>query len=106
MNINFMSEVVPYIHYQKERWDGLGKPEGLGGFSIPFGSRIIAVADAYCALTEDRPHRAALSSTEALENFEIRKCREMGSQCYKCACKDEIIVLFIKSVGKNTGSRH
>ncbi len=67
MNINFMSEVVPYIHYQKERWDGLGKPEGLGGFSIPFGSRIIAVADAYCALTEDRPHRAALSNAEALE---------------------------------------
>lgn len=67
MNINFMSEVVPYIHYQKERWDGLGKPEGLGGFSIPFGSRIIAVADAYCALTEDRPHRAALSNDEALE---------------------------------------
>ncbi len=67
MNINFMSEVVPYIHYQKERWDGLGKPEGLGGFSIPFGSRIIAVADAYCALTEERPHRAALSNAEALE---------------------------------------
>ena len=67
MNINFMSEVVPYIHYQKERWDGLGKPEGLGGFSIPFGSRIIAVADAYCALTEDRPHRAALSNVDALE---------------------------------------
>ena len=67
MNINFMSEVVPYIHYQKERWDGLGKPEGLGGFSIPFGSRIIAVADAYCALTEDRPHRAALSNADALE---------------------------------------
>jgi len=66
MNINFMSEVVPYIHYQKERWDGLGKPEGLGGFSIPFGSRIIAVADAYCALTEERPHRAALSNDEAL----------------------------------------
>lgn len=67
MNINFMSEVVPYIHYQKERWDGLGKPEGLGGFSIPFGSRIIAAADAYCALTEDRPHRKALSNEDALE---------------------------------------
>ena len=67
MNINFMSEVVPYIHYQKERWDGLGKPEGLGGFSIPFGSRIIAVADAYCALTEDRPHRVALSDDDAFE---------------------------------------
>lgn len=70
MNINFLSEVVPYIHYQKERWDGSGTPEGLGGFSIPFGSRIIALADAYCALREDRPHRPALSNIEALEIIE------------------------------------
>ncbi|GBF23069.1 hypothetical protein tpqmel_0473 [Candidatus Gastranaerophilus sp. (ex Termes propinquus)] len=67
MNINFLSEVVPYVHYQKERYDGSGTPEGLKGFSIPFGSRIIALADAYCALTEDRPHRASLTNTEALE---------------------------------------
>lgn len=67
MNINFMSEVVPYIHYQRERWNGQGAPEGLNGASIPFGSRIIAVADAFCALTEDRPQRQALSTKEALE---------------------------------------
>lgn len=67
MNINFLSEVVPYIHYQKERWDGKGKPEGLGGFSIPFGSRIIAVADAYCALTSKRHHREAMSGFEAIQ---------------------------------------
>ena len=67
MNINFMSEVVPYIHYQRERWNGKGTPEGLNGHSIPFGSRIIAVADAYCALMEDRVQRKALSNKEALE---------------------------------------
>ena len=67
MNINFLSEVVPYIYYQKERWDGSGKPEGLKGMSIPFGSRIIALADAYCALTQDRSHRKAMSNKEALE---------------------------------------
>lgn len=66
MNINFLSEVVPYIYYQKERWDGTGKPEGLKGMSIPFGSRIIALADAYCALTQDRGHRNALSNKEAM----------------------------------------
>lgn len=66
MNINFLSEVVPYVYYQKERWDGSGKPEGLKGFSIPFGSRIIALADAYCALVQDRSHRKALSNMEAL----------------------------------------
>ena len=67
MNINFMSEVVPYIHYQRERWNGQGAPEGLNGNSIPFGSRIIAVADAYCALLEDRPQRKALTNEAALE---------------------------------------
>lgn len=66
MNINFLSEVIPYIYYQKERVDGSGKPEGLKGNSIPFGSRIIALADAYCALVQDRSHRKALSNKEAM----------------------------------------
>ena len=67
MNINFLSEVVPYINYQTERYDGSGKPEGLKGQSIPLGSRIIAVADAFCAMTSDRPYRQALSVVQAVE---------------------------------------
>lgn len=67
MNINFLSEVVPYITYQKERFDGSGAPEGLKGQSIPFGSRIIAAADVYCAMTSDRPYRKAMTSEQALE---------------------------------------
>lgn len=67
MNINFLSEVVPYITYQTERVDGSGKPEGLKGQSIPLGSRIIAVADAYSAMTSDRPYRKAMTSEKALE---------------------------------------
>ena len=67
MNINFLSEVVPYITYQKERFDGSGTPEGLKGQSIPFGSRIIAVADVYAAMTSDRPYRKAMPVEKALE---------------------------------------
>lgn len=67
MNINFLSEVVPYITYQTERVDGSGTPEGLKGQSIPLGSRIIAVADAYSAMTSDRPYRMALDADKALE---------------------------------------
>lgn len=67
MNINFLSEVVPYITYQSERVDGSGTPEGLKGQSIPLGSRIIAVADAYSAMTSDRPFRKAMDSAKALE---------------------------------------
>ena len=66
MNINFLSEVVPYVTYQKERFNGSGSPEGLKGMSIPFGSRIIAVADAFCAMTTDRPYRKAMTVEKAL----------------------------------------
>ncbi len=66
MSINFMAEVIPYIHYHKERWNGTGR-EGLSGQSIPLGSRIIAIADAYCALTTDRSYRKAMSVEKALE---------------------------------------
>lgn len=69
MNINFLSEVIPYIHYHKERWDGGGEPEGLKGNSIPFGSRIIAVADAYTAMTSERSYREAMSKEEALNTM-------------------------------------
>ena len=67
MNINFLSEVVPYIHYHKERWDGSGEPDGLSGHSIPLGSRIIAVADAFSAMIADRPYRKAMMKSQALE---------------------------------------
>ena len=66
MNINFLSEVVPYITYQTERVDGSGTPDGLKGQSIPLGSRIIAVSDAYCAMTSDRPYRKAMEADKAL----------------------------------------
>lgn len=70
MNINFLSEVIPYIHYHKERWDGCGEPEGLKGNSIPFGSRIIAVADAYTAMTSERSYRSAMSKEEAFNTMQ------------------------------------
>ncbi len=67
MSINFLSEVVPYINYHKERWDGTGEPEGLKGRSIPLGSRIIAIADAYSAMVSERKYRNAMSKEKALE---------------------------------------
>lgn len=66
MKINFLSEVIPYVHYHKERWDGKGTPEGLSGMSIPLGSRIIAVADAYQAMNAKRSYRKPLSQEEIL----------------------------------------
>lgn len=67
MKINFLSEVIPYIHYHGERWNGQGKPEGLSGNSIPLGSRIIAVADAFQAMITKRPYRESLPVSKAIE---------------------------------------
>ncbi|HET6781237.1 MAG TPA: HD-GYP domain-containing protein [bacterium] len=60
------------VRHSHERWDGEGYPDGLSGTRIPVVARIIAVADAYEALTTDRPYRKALTPEEALE--EIRRC--------------------------------
>ena len=87
MNINFLSEVVPYVYYQKERYDGSGKPEGLKGLSIPFGSRIIALADAYCALIEDRSHRKALTNEKALEILKEECGSKWDPVVYEALCQ-------------------
>ena len=54
------SQSVDTIRYHHERWDGSGYPDGLEGERIPLGARIIAVADAFDAMTSDRVYRAAL----------------------------------------------
>jgi diguanylate cyclase len=54
------------ILYHHERWDGTGYPDGLRGEKIPIISRIIAVADCWDALTNNRPYREALSFENAL----------------------------------------
>jgi HD-GYP domain-containing protein (c-di-GMP phosphodiesterase class II) len=61
--------IAKYILYHHEKWDGTGYPEGLIGEDIPLLSRIIAVADAYDAMTNDRPYRKAISKEEALKEL-------------------------------------
>lgn len=65
-------EVKASIKHHQERWDGKGYPGGLKGEEIPIYARVVAVADTYDAMTTDRPYRAALPRTVALD--EIRKC--------------------------------
>ncbi len=54
------------VKHHHERYDGTGYPDGMKGDEIPVGSRIISVADAYQAMTEERPYRRALSRDEAI----------------------------------------
>lgn len=65
-----LSHVADYILCHHERWDGKGYPRGLSGEQIPLLSRLLAIVDAYDAMTETRVYRAAMSSEEALQEIE------------------------------------
>ena len=59
-----LREAVPAVRHHHERYDGRGYPYGLKGEEIPLLARILAVADAYCAMVEERPQRRALTPPE------------------------------------------
>ncbi|MGB9722014.1 MAG: HD domain-containing phosphohydrolase [bacterium] len=64
-----LSEIVDWIKYHHERWDGSGYPEGLMGDAIPVEARILAICDAYSAMTEKRPYRNGFTKEQALEEI-------------------------------------
>lgn len=81
--------VADLILSHHERWDGKGYPRGLKGMEIPISCRILAVADAYDAMTNDRVYRKAMSSEDAI--CELRK--NSGTQF-----EPSIVSLFIETL--------
>jgi putative nucleotidyltransferase with HDIG domain len=74
--LDFLREAVPLVLFHHERFGGGGYPSGISGEAIPFGARIIAVADSFNAMVSDRPYREGLSLEAAM-----RELREnSGSQ--------------------------
>lgn len=71
-----LARVAPLVRSSHENYDGTGYPDGLAGQEIPLGSRIIAVCDAFDAMTTERPYRRAMTEDCALA--ELRRCA--GSQ--------------------------
>jgi putative two-component system response regulator len=69
-----MAMEIAFTHH--ERWDGAGYPSGLSGEQIPIAGRIVAVADAFDAMTHARPYKGALEVAHAIT--EIQRCS--GSQ--------------------------
>lgn len=72
-HIKILKHLAPLILHLHERYDGKGYPDGLKGSKIPMGSRILMVADAFSAMTSDRPYRKALSKETAIS--ELKKNR-------------------------------
>ena len=69
-DISTIPNVIAGARYHHERYDGGGYPEGLKGEQIPYNARIIAVADAYDAMTSDRVYRKHLTNEEAISELE------------------------------------
>jgi HD-GYP domain-containing protein (c-di-GMP phosphodiesterase class II) len=80
-----VADVVTAHH---ERWDGNGYPEGMAGDQIPLAARVVAVADAYLAMCEDRPYRGRLTQSEAIR--ELQACA--GTQ-FDPACVEALIAI-------------
>ena len=71
-----LDRVAPLVRSSHEHWDGTGYPDGLAGDQIPLGARIVAVCDAFDAMTTDRPYSPGMPPLAALR--ELRRCA--GSQ--------------------------
>jgi two-component system, cell cycle response regulator len=67
-----LGQVARLVRSTHERYDGTGYPDGLTGQEIPLGARIIAVCDAFDAMTSDRPHAAGMTVEQALR--ELLRC--------------------------------
>lgn len=65
-----MGRILDGAKYHHERWDGTGYPEGLKGNDIPWLGRLIAVADAFSAMTTNRPYRKGFTVSEAVRRLE------------------------------------
>jgi putative nucleotidyltransferase with HDIG domain len=78
---------VPVIHHHHERWDGKGYPDGIAGEEIPLGARIIAVADAYDAMTTDRVYRKAFPVEKALTELREQKGIQFDPEIVDALCR-------------------
>ncbi len=69
---DFLESLLPYILYHHERYDGKGYPKGLAGEAIPIEGRLLAVSDAFDAMTSSRPYRKGMDPEAAIG--EIKRC--------------------------------
>jgi putative nucleotidyltransferase with HDIG domain len=79
--IRSLHAILPIVRHHHERWDGGGYPDGLAERAIPLGARIVAVCDAYRAMTEDRPYRRALPEDYARDQLEQGSGRQFDPTC-------------------------
>lgn len=91
-SVDLYSSFAESILSHHERWDGSGYPRGLKKESIPIASRIIAVSDAYVAMTSNRPYRKPVSKEDAIEEIKKSAGRQFDPS---------VVEVFVKKVAVN-----
>lgn len=89
-SVNDMSDIAEYVLSHHERWDGSGYPRGLKGEEIPIQARILAIADAYDAMTSERTYRSPLSAEAAIKELGKNKRTQFDP---------ELVEVFIENIG-------
>ena len=95
-HLGAMRDVLPFIRHHHERWDGLGYPAGLAGDEIPLEAAIVGLADAWDAMTTERPYSGARTDEEATEEI----VRGRGTQFAPA-----VVDAFLASLGYDQESR-
>ena len=85
--VHGLAAYLPTVELHHENWDGTGYPLGLSEESVPLAARIVHVADAYDAMTSDRPYRRGLSSGEALRVLEKNAGTQFDPLLVSCFVK-------------------
>lgn len=78
--VNDMSEIAQSILSHHERWDGKGYPRGIGGEAIPIYARILAIADAYDAMTCERPYRKPMHAEQVEKEMILNEGRQFDAR--------------------------
>ena len=89
--VRSLERALPYVLFHHERWDGHGYPTRRAGQHIPLEGRVLAVVDAFDAMTSERPYRAALTLEEALAEME---------RCSGAQFDPEIVDVFLDAIEK------
>jgi len=89
--------ISDWILKHHEYWDGTGYPLGIKGDEIPLECRIVAIADAYDAMTSDRPYRKAMGQSEAVSEL---------IQCAGTQFDPSLVKIFIELIDDNSNIRH
>jgi len=97
--IRTLEEITPIVRHHHEHFDGSGYPDGLSGDTIPLEARILAVADAYEAMTGVRVHRKRLAPATARTELE----RGAGTQFDPAVVRAFLGVLELRALGGTTG---